>query len=227
MLGSGAKVAKPSFVSYISPEVRGGGTRKGPRAARAAGGGRRSCEAAAARARGAGASPAGARWGLVRAAGAGLPLPSARRRAARPEFAAGRCEELGGAAAGRACGWRGRVLALPGALSRGWRGRCLGGASLGTERKYRACCFLRRRKKNIASRSVLRRLFFWCFTWVVFASSEQMSGCHRDCSACKVGLSHPVFLGVPHHHSRCVLCLCRLLLFSSVGPKRWGPSLTA
>lgn len=224
MLGSGAKVAKPSFVSYISPEVRGGGTRKGPRAARAAGGGRRSCEAAAARARGAGASPARARWGLVRAVGAGLRSP---RRAARPEFAAGRCGEPGGAAAGRACGWRRAGASAAGAPSRGWRVRCLGGASLGTERKHRACCFLRKLKKNVAGRSVLRWLFFWCFTWVVSASSEQMSGCHRDCSASKVGLSHPVFLGVPHRHSRCVLCLCRLLLFSSVGPKRWGPSLTA
>lgn len=32
MLGSGAKAAKPSFVSYISPEVRGG-RRRSPRGA--------------------------------------------------------------------------------------------------------------------------------------------------------------------------------------------------
>lgn len=113
MLGSGAKVAKPSFVSYISPEVRGGGTRKGPRAARAAGGGRRSCEAAAARARGAGASPVRARWGLVRAVGAGLRSP---RRAAG---LLGRSLPPGGVKSlavrprdGRAAG-EGRVRALP------------------------------------------------------------------------------------------------------------------
>lgn len=61
MLSSGAKAAKPSFVSYVSPEVRGGAGCRVPAAAGRAGRGLRGLRGVVGVLRGAVGSPWG--WG--------------------------------------------------------------------------------------------------------------------------------------------------------------------